>query len=418
MRTRRYRHCAIGIALATAFLAACGGAQLPFGTAAVNHDTAGARIGRSGSYRVIFKFDRADGVMPLGLTIPKPGGVFYGVTEYGGSNDAGTFFTLTMSGDQRVLDDLTSEYGNPTSGLTALGDKLYGMSNQQTSCGGNNCVGAVFSLSRSGRVKILHVFSRAHSRGGDGPFGLTTLNGVLYGVTRGGGDLSCGYYGRFGCGTVFSLTPSGDFHILHRFRGTLDHGPDGYWPISILTYNGTLYGITEYGGATGNGSVFSITTAGKERVVYSFGNQYSSDGEVPNSLTVLGGTLYGTTQAGGNDACGSQRPPIGCGAVFSVTTAGAEQVLYRFKGGSDGGGPGELVAMDGKLYGTTGYGSNPCGGIFSITSRGEEETLFNFPIHRHMCAAPSSLTPLKHTLYGTTSNMGARHSGTAFAFTP
>ena len=52
-------------------------------------------------------------------------------------------------------------------------------------------------------------------------------------------------------------------------------------------------------------------------------------------------------------------PPIkaaarGWGTVFKVTPAGEEHVLYSFKAGTDGGYPyGDLVALDGTLYGTT-----------------------------------------------------------------
>ena len=115
------------------------------------------------------------------------------------------------------------------------------------------------------------------------PGSLITLNGTLYGVAFGGGDKSCGNYG-LGCGAIFSLTPSGDLNVLHRFRGTLDHGPDGYTPTNIVSFNGVLYGITTYGGRKGNGTVFSVTTSGEERVLYSFGNYKSGDGGDPNSL--------------------------------------------------------------------------------------------------------------------------------------
>ena len=341
------------------------------------------------------------------------------MTKFGGRYNKGTFFKLTLSGDEDVLHNLNSGYGNPTSVLTPLNGLLYGTMNQQGSCGDNNCGGAVFSLTHSGRMQILHAFSQANPRDGVAPVSLTVLNGTLYGVAKGGGDKSCGNYGT-GCGAIFSLTPSGNLNVLHRFRGTLNHGPDGYTPTTIINFNGVLYGITTYGGRTGNGTVFSVTTSGEERVLYSFGNSKSGDGGDPNALTVLNGTLYGTAPYGGNESCGGQQPPIGCGVVFSVTTAGQEQVLYKFQGGSDGGGPDGLVAMNGKLYGFTGYGANRCGTIFSTTNDGKLQTLYDFPFHDHedVCPAVSQLTPLKRTLYGTTINMGKYHAGTAFAFTP
>jgi uncharacterized repeat protein (TIGR03803 family) len=70
----------------------------------------------------------------------------------------------------------------------------------------------------------------------------------------------------------------------------------------------------------------------------------------------VGGTLYGTTFEGGNDneGCGG----LSCGTVYSVTTAGAETVLYRFgeSGGSANSPSHSLVDVNGTLYGTAAGG--------------------------------------------------------------
>jgi uncharacterized repeat protein (TIGR03803 family) len=73
---------------------------------------------------------------------------------------------------------------------------------------------------------------------------------------------------------------------------------------------GTLYGTTPYGGGTDDkGTVFSTTTPGKEKVLYSFPSGVS-DGETPKAgLIEENGALYGTTSAGGQ---------YGEGAVFSL----------------------------------------------------------------------------------------------------
>jgi uncharacterized repeat protein (TIGR03803 family) len=63
--------------------------------------------------------------------------------------------------------------------------------------------------------------------------------------------------------------------------------------------------------------------AAGERVVYSFNG--GSDGAHPSSLIKVNGTLYGTTIYGGSESCEN-----GCGTVFSVTPAGAEKVVYTF----------------------------------------------------------------------------------------
>ena len=114
--------------------------------------------------------------------------------------------------------------------------------------------------------------------------------------------------------------------------------------------NGLLYGSTEYGGGSGCsdhgcGTVFSVSTAGKERVLYRF--QAGNDGANPIAgLTKLNGLLYGTASPGNNNA----------GTIFSITTDGKVRVLYDFPGGSDGANPdAHLTNLDGILYGTTSW---------------------------------------------------------------
>jgi hypothetical protein len=67
----------------------------------------------------------------------------------------------------------------------------------------------------------------------------------------------------------------------------------------------------------GCGTVFAITTSGKESVVYNF--KGGSDGEFPfASVTDVNGVLYGTTSAGGGGSCTSSFSS-GCGTIFQLT---------------------------------------------------------------------------------------------------
>ncbi len=85
--------------------------------------------------------------------------------------------------------------------------------------------------------------------------------------------------------------------------------------------NGTLYGTTARHGAHGVGTVFAITPSGKETVRYSFGTN-SGDGTSPFAgLVDVNRTLYGTTASGGTKCCSGSS---GCGTVFAVTTSGKE----------------------------------------------------------------------------------------------
>jgi uncharacterized repeat protein (TIGR03803 family) len=128
--------------------------------------------------------------------------------------------------------------------------------------------------------------------GADPGAGLLNVNGTLYGTTTGGGKYC---RGSDGCGTVFSITTSGKETVLHSFGGT---GDSGYPKAGLLNVNGTLYGTTAGGGANGSGTVFSITTSGAETVLYSF--KGGKDGKAPSAgLLNVKGTLYGSTEVGG-----------------------------------------------------------------------------------------------------------------------
>ena len=99
--------------------------------------------------------------------------------------------------------------------------------------------------------------------------------------------------------------------------------PDGEYPYGLLVYmNGQLYGAAVAGGDGGCncGTVFSVNPkTGTETTVYSFCSQAAcGDGAVPlGGLLNVNGTLYGVTEYGGTGTCTTQYG--GCGAVFAIT---------------------------------------------------------------------------------------------------
>jgi uncharacterized repeat protein (TIGR03803 family) len=113
----------------------------------------------------------------------------------------------------------------------------------------------VHSTTPSGTCTLLHFFS-GYGDGANPQAGLVAANGVLYGTTYGGG--------AHGKGTLFSVTPHGEETILHDFAA-LGASSDGSWPVALTKVNGTLYGVTQYGGTVpgssseGQGTVFSYT---------------------------------------------------------------------------------------------------------------------------------------------------------------
>ena len=85
--------------------------------------------------------------------------------------------------------------------------------------------------------------------------------------------------------------------MLYSFKGG---SGDGEYPrqAALLNVSATLYGTRKLGGTNNWGTVFPITTSGKETVLHSFGG--SGDGKYPYaSLINVNGALYGTTTGGG-----------------------------------------------------------------------------------------------------------------------
>jgi uncharacterized repeat protein (TIGR03803 family) len=155
------------------------------------------------------------------------------------------------------------------------------------------------------------------------------------------------------------------------------------------------------------GAPFSASRASVTyNVLYSF--KGGSDGEQPlGSLLDVNGTLYGTTWGGGHKG----RTGRTLGTVFALTTSGAESVLHRFTGprGGDGANPrANLVDVNGTLYSTTSKGSTDLkdawGTVFAISLSGDENVLYSF---RGSDAADgvlptAGLASVGGTFYGTT----------------
>jgi uncharacterized repeat protein (TIGR03803 family) len=283
--------------------------------------------------------------------------------------------------------------------------------------GGAHQYGTIFAILPNGQEQPVYI---ASADGGNIMAGLTKVNGVLYGTAAEGGP-------NRGSGVVYSL----EANTGAPPRGATDfysfppYGLSGAWPNSDLTYaNGKLYGTTELGGyQRGNaGTVFSLTTTGQRRVLHLFGN--TGDGSTPRGdLVAINGKIYGTTYGGGT---GCQ---FGCGTVYSVTQGGIETVLHNFTGAPDGWGPNGLINVDGTMYGTTSGGGTgcSCGTVFSIDTAGNEKVLYSFAGAPDGASPNAGLLYAGGTFYGTTTNGGAYDCeyvffgsgcGTVFSITP
>jgi uncharacterized repeat protein (TIGR03803 family) len=224
---------------------------------------------------------------------------------------------------------------------------------------------------------------------------------------------------------VFAITTSGAETVLHSFG----KGKDGANPYaSLLNVKGKLYGTTVGGGSNGEGTVFAITTSGTETVLYSF--KGTPDGEVPYaSLINVKGTLYGTTWFGG-DVCTTSGSRGTCGKLYTFDLAShKENIVHRFTGGIGGAGPrSALRAIGDEMYGTTSAGGSsssyctvsnpPCRTIFSYVPKTNRFAVVYRLEGKVDGAEPlSNLIAIQGKLYGTTWRDGGGF-GTVFEYGP
>ena len=161
--------------------------------------------------------------------------------------------------------------------------------------------------------------------------------------------------GSNGFGTIFTLDADNDEYVTLRHFS----GPDGKYPSEALVeVDGLLYGTTPFGGATDKGTIYVFDPEHPDfnfRVLHSFAGE---DGAVPQAaLLAIDGRLYGTTNLGGT---------YGKGTVFSIDLSGANySVIHHFQG-LDGANPHAALmqARDKHIYGTTTTGG--AGDTFSF----------------------------------------------------
>jgi uncharacterized repeat protein (TIGR03803 family) len=296
--------------------------------------------------------------------------------------------------------------GSPNAGLVQGTDgKFYGT----TFTDGANGGGTVFSITAGGKLTTLYDFcSQSNCADGDHPYaGLVQgTDGDFYGTTMFGGNNS---YCNIGCGTIFSITPSGMLTTLHNFCSQGGYRcTDGAYPYAGMFQgaDGRFYGTTYEGGAYNAGTVFQVTTREALTTIYNFcskGGSGCTDGANPFAALIQGADskFYGTTYGGG--------AYDNWGTVFSITAGGRLKTLHSFNG-RDGEYPSAGLVQDtnGDFYGTTRSGGTRSGGtVFSITAAGKLKTLYSFCSASLKC----SVSPYAGLIQGTDGNLYGTTSG-------
>jgi uncharacterized repeat protein (TIGR03803 family) len=278
------------------------------------------KITPSGTLTILHSFDGTDGSNPfLGGLVEGTDGNFYGTTSKGGgysycnghNYSCGTVFKITPSGTLTTLHSFRGTDGDSPMGLVQATDgNFYGTTSEG---GANNlCLlacGTVFQITPGGMLTTLYNFcSQSVCADGATPYAALVegTDGNFYGTTlSGGANIRCGDPVG-GCGTVFKITPSDTLTTLYSFCAQTNCA-DGSIPQAELVQdtNGKFYGTTPNGGASGNGTAFSLSVGLGPFVVTE-----PTSGAVGAAVKILGTNLTGSTAVTFN----------GTAAAFTVKT--------------------------------------------------------------------------------------------------
>lgn len=281
----------------------------------------------------VYSFVGPEGRMPWGKMVQAPNGKIYGTTFLGGCMDSCTIYEYDA-----ITNACNAVYeffcgngpiGEPAQGgLTILPDgNIYGL--QQN--------GAIYKFDPNTHVYTL-LYQAPHSYNGRL---MQASDGALYGLSQFGGTNNAGYIFRYDLSAqTFSLVYS--FNVTqggHPRLGSLIQATDG-----------KLYGTTFDLGAHNKGVIFSYNiSTGTYTDLYDFdgptgANPYSG------LIQAADGKLYGMTNAGGVS---------GNGAIFSYDIAASlYTVLYNFDFVNGANPTGALSQASNSIL----FGATPLGG--------------------------------------------------------
>jgi uncharacterized repeat protein (TIGR03803 family) len=328
---------------------------------------------------------------------------FYGTSAHDGAHNFGTVFKLTLDGKLTVLHSFGNPYSSsPRAPLVQGADgNFYGMD-----------TGGAFKMSPNGELQTLHRLGNA-----DATAALTLgSNGDFYGT--------CPLGGPENAGLLFEMAPEGAVKILHPFSfihgdavpvNTLVQGSDGNFYGTTGQTLGVSTNTTAMGTASvsDRGTIFKITPQGDFTILHLFpvGERYQ-----PSGPLVLGrdGYFYGTAVF--NTSVSAQVGALGpisfvqngnfssreLGMFFRITPNGEFAVLHHFQAGdmsafgmSTFGPPTSLtLGPDGGFYG------NCANAIVRIAPTGELTVLHSY---QYDSVPPSSdlVLGVDGNLYGT-----------------
>jgi uncharacterized repeat protein (TIGR03803 family) len=374
-----------------------------YGTTSASTSVTGGllyRLEANGSaIRTIYQFKVTDGFSPVGGLLLGSDGLLYGTTSTGDGtqfNTPGTVYRVAPDGSGFTILHRFETFGatspigtpvntdgaNPETELVEGGDGyLYGV----TRAGGPDGTGVVFKIARDGNdFAVLHAFGPITSAAigtvptnedGYAPTGplLAGADGYFYGTTSQGGVT--------GSGTIFRVSFDGsDFATVYTFPATTADASgvvvntEGANPVAGLTdgQDARLYGTTNLGGATGNGTLFAFDPVSRLLSVLHPFDALQGARPTGELLLAQDGKLYGTAATGGTNAAGDVTT---YGTVFSIARDGTGFTTLHNFAGTDGATPtGRLLQLSGTAFVGVAQGGAKCnqGSIYQLSLDGAE----------------------------------------------
>ena len=274
-----------------------------------NHGTL-FRLNLGGGVTPIYNFESSQGGGSRTRLVELSAGEFYGTSA--GYGNLGSIYRITTSGVYTTLHSFTGGPDLIESEYLVVGSdgNLYGACPVGGSGGQPpSDAGIVFRITPSGVFDIIHSFSGgldgrrprcALVRTGEQTFRGITLEGGLYGA-----------------GTIFDVTAQGAFTTVVNFSDSSD-GAGGSGAM-VEGGDGSLYGATPVGGLFDRGTIFRITPEGEFTTLYNF--QGDADGDYPGRLvTGKDGFFYGVARGGAG----------GVATLFKVSSAGEFTTVHNY----------------------------------------------------------------------------------------
>ncbi len=278
------------------------------------------KVSPTGTLTVLHNFIGTDGQDPHAPPILGTNGKYYGTTPTSTAGSGiSTAYSVTSSGTFSLLHTFAYAEGQDVYGGLVQGSdgNLYGVS----AIGGANGFGTVFKMTTSGVVTVLHSFTGTDGTGSYWPL-IQATDGNYYGVTYLGGANNEG--------VIFKITSTGTYTVLYSLNNA---NGDGQSPNSSLVQgtDGKLYGVTGQGPSGVNGTIFSITTTGTFKLLHTFAG---TDGANPSTPLIqnTNGVFYGATTNGGTvTICDG-----GCGVIYSLNTGAKAFMTLQSTSGNVG----------------------------------------------------------------------------------